>query len=794
MTGMITPTRGGQPIQPQQYAVGIPQQQQIPQVGVGQQPQGGVASYNQQLMMQQSGAAVNLINMFSQGTSAGGNGGINWNEVETQQQIAQDPILNSMQPKEPNQETWRNFINQSLQYIQNYLIQFANSNGQMYECTNSSIASFRVDQRGNTSLLRETFTKKIMSNNTLRIRIVQTAGIMLGSYMIVGFDQGRVKDTTFVLGAIETAIRNTMMMEMIGWMNGTTEGQGYSHNLPADVADNISRLDDLKNHFSEHYKHYGIPSPYDGLTFKVKTFTTGIPTHLSMGSEYTMDNAFNGYELRNASSQPTQGLNELQLMQRELERRYRSGEMSSVIAKDYSVAPPVVDRYTVENSFDNRRDDLQNLTKENQALFDLRQYFKPIIGYTKGDPNIPWYVIKQSEWRFIKRISTPRFPGRELTWTNGEQTRIVQIDLNDISGTKYDSSIVSHEGISYMETFTDPARILPILRANEEGQAVVVATASTSEITTINKVESEDKIYDIRQRVAENQVNVITFEEEINSNNSRKFEELTEWAGTRLVANSKELAAAGVRGTINDSYTVNDPSLKEDLIDLVPELYTENKAWTYISWFDMVTELKRKMGRVDNKEFATFINQRLTQNLNDWLINVGGFSKDPKEAGHFSCTDIFDDLKEVMELLHVQSPRCFEMLTTIGGCSLVRDIAMFNKGSVEGSDRVEQAKNDLEEIKISRTIDFVVFNEIPGLEENQTGDALAIYRSNLTGVFTAVEKLVENAKAYDRTDPIVVTCLKTGKRYAWNYSAYDTNVAYLRELRPNNLYVFLTYS
>lgn len=785
MSGMITPTRNGQPITPN-YGVQVPTQmiqQNIPQAGMQQQQQGQM--YNP--AMQQQNAAFSLINMFGQ-QGAAGNGGINWGEVESQQ-VMMDPILQSLQATEAPKDNWKQFINSGLQYIQVYLSQYMNSNGPMYDCITSSITNFQIDQTGNKGVTREVFTKKILTNQSFRNKVVQVAGIMFGARIIDGHVAGLMKDNTYPLSSIESVIRNTMMMELISWMNITTEGQNLAYNIPADIQNVLNNLEGIKAVYHDGYKYFGIPSPYDGLTFKIKTYTSGLPAHLTMSSDYTAEAAFNGYEQHN--NQPIQGLNELQLAQREVERQYRSGQSPNQVAHTYQRSEMIVDPYTRENAFGNVRNDVINVTKDNIAQFNLRDYFRA------ADAANHKYVILEENWKYFRRAIRKDAVGigpAEITVLNDSYSRLVTLDLDNLD-KGWKSTAVKHAGYTAMQIFTDPERILPILQANED-RVVTVTMKHLKSISDLKSLtEEEGPIYNINETVSEDQVTTIKLDDKVVSNDSRKFEELVAWTGGKVIAEHKEFAATGVTGVITNSFTVIDANVKKKLTESVPQLFKETKAWEYMSWLDCVQEVHRNLANsYHDEELKSFVEWKLTGDLNAWLINVGGYPATFDTPGHLSCTNIFTDLREMMECIKQGSPDCFDALTKVGGCNLVAALAVFTteEPDLEGESEIvkEHAKT---EIPMMSEINFVVFNQLPDFGEQTPGEPTIIYRSNVPGVFSAIEKLYPGAGGITNRIPTMVFCRTTGRHLVFNLCVHDTNVGFLRELASGCEYTIPTY-
>lgn len=789
-----------------------------------------------------------LRNMFSSSSGAGAVTGVDWGRYDSPGY--DDPALREIiaSGSSIDENSTQYYISRIAHAMGAFVQQVSMRNGLFYQWYMQTVETFKLDEQGNRCPIAEQFVEFFKKRPEITVIVARNAAVMFGYEGISRMKQRNVDalDAREYGQCVEVGVRFILFLEMISWLTKTAQGQSLAQNLPPSFRARVDKLDPYKEFAQTVFMQFNLPFPYENLIFEVKTpvasgyqfaqvpamyesdygFTTAPAPAAQVrqindgyGNSITMEETarlqslcyklhFRSHqEVLNFENQIQRRINPLnpQDVQMAIATRNQHLSQEDQVTSPYASAPQR-DAFTDMYAIQDLRSDFANITVQNRDAFDWRAQF-----VFTGQPNK--YLIKDEVWQHIKRALRKADPKEieESMW-GAYCYRVVVVDLQYPDKDGYHSYLVRDKArrFTQMQTFTDPAKCLPELEADDNGNVIVANTVKVNDIIPENDLSSFI-IPANEVKTLEGTVPVIVNTDPVASNNHHSIKQTIAAINGRLTNPLEQLNATSMDVAALEEFHCSNESTKARLLELLPFLFDDN-------YFDLVAmsyaeaiEYIEKTLRYENieEEVARFIRFKLTQDFNNFLVNGVGFNPVPGGENHLSSSDILSDIHEVLELFERNDKSLYEYLTNKKyRSSLLRKMCMFTVDEVE-YEEVEVIETDeesgkevkvmksmpvklppVEQLKLDTTLNvcnrihFTTINRTPSpmWQEHAT---VTIKRSNFPEIFAMVEdgfKQTYGDDAEFQELDKVVRFAHDDNYWLFTTSVYDKNVALLRHM------------
>ena len=776
MTNMIRPTRPGAVTIPPANNTNTP-------MGVNM---GGYGSPQQPMMQQDPLQAIqSMYGMGSQGTGGGTSGLIDWGYESSP--YAVDPAFKEMCGSvDEQQDLMQFYVRQTQGYIAEFIQSMNYRRGGIYNEFLQTLQGFVIsDVSFQPCPVRKAFCDTI-SKNAARYtnHIGRQAAIFFGYGLTEIFMNEKLQEgekQRQYRQKVEIAFRNVLTYEMFNWLSTSKEGKQLSLNLPKDLADKLANLDSFKDLANNVFQRFGLPSPYDGLTFKIEYPERG-DYALFMRANHQQEPVFSGNNY-----QQTSGGNEFDRMNAMAVEKYRRSlnqeNYADLSPKEERIEPRGTDRLL----FNNHRNDIENITPGNRDQFNIFSYFKNI-----GKEN--HYFVHESDWKHIKR-AFKKHPEMKLEESVADSScfRIVVCDLINNSG--WFSTIARKEGLDVMRVLADPKILLPLLEHDDHSGFTVVANNVEDVIKDEDSLKSfiipAEEVVEVNKRPS-----VIVIKDPIISNKSEELEGTVIAINNRLSKDINITNAIIIPTVIKDTFLCEDKETKHKLFKDFPFLFKENrKLVDDMSYRDMFDELESNFVTMRyEKDIIDFVYKRMTQTINDWLVNECGYELNNPE-NMLSIDDCRQDFNDLLDVLKNKNHTVFMKFMTNEHFTLKEQLMMFTLEESETErNAVENLKYEIE-VPLKREICTVMMNNISD-PEHVDNETVIMKRSKFPEYFALVEEGMKKLKKSTQKPfdgDVVLHFKKNDARWLFNYAIADNNVAILRRVTRRKEMILMGY-
>lgn len=656
--------------------------------------------------------------------------------------------------------------------------------GLYYDEFRNVLESFRNNLKTHMPCqIRNEFVDTVNRHPELIQGIARAAAPMYGQRLIniAKTKQTGEAERNDYIGAIHFSVRCVLTMEMISWLCKTPQGRQKAYSLTEEIKQMVGKLEVYKDAFGVACATFGVTNPYAGLVYDVQLPTR---TDIQLIAESQTAFMYNDYSHTPGvdSQNQTVGSDIYKMIQRNANK-----------ARSQSQEPARYVEAEDETRWDKFRSDFQNLTPRNKKDYDYRRFFHYI-----GKEN--HYMVPESDWKTIKHAFKRHAdqPAQEETVLHG-CFRVVIIDLEHDDG--WFSTVVRAEGLDMPTVLTNPNKLLPLLEGEEGGTNVIVKQLAVEEA-----LGKKNKTLEIPLETCAKLegIPVITVKELIATNSSKKLNAAVLTSNDQMTQNFKTVNATSFNTVIWETYTCDDPSEKTRLMDDLPFLFRDLKeeAGRPLTFFQKCHKLNNYFREaLLSDELMTFIDNRLTIMVNEWLVSCLGYDNDPNSARHLSVSSIvrfYDDLDKALE---EDGEDGFNLFNAPSGPEnyLTEQMRIFTAedkyDSVGGDQGMIQKAQKLQELIMERPIYFAVVNKRHGPIAESNGEPLVIKRSKFPEYFDLVEKGFEPTMGVDKNIRVTDKVLQFSQdEHLWlfSYTAIDRNVATLRRVSRRQSLLFLS--
>lgn len=745
--------------------------------------------------------AASQLRMLVEGNMPGAGGAgqaIRWENYGDSRY--EDPALREIREgASGDQDVERMFVDKFARAAVELLQQMITRRGPLYEEYRLTVENFRHNRTtGQKCEIRDTFINVLMSHPEMIRGIAHSAVPLFGQRCITiakSNATGELGKREYFDSAI-FAYRCVLTMEMLSWLSKTPQGRQYAFRLTPEINGMVANLDNMKEIVNQACATFNLTNPYGQLVWDVKpaqrTDTALIAEAQTayLYQDYTRDQGVQHTAAQSASMDLNLMIRRNAELSRRNNGRYVSPGETPVNALDQ------VERW------DRVRNDIQNLTRDNMAEFELRRYFYPI-----GKPN--HYFIPESDWKKIQHVFMAHEdqPYQEETVIRGS-FRIVIIDLDDDSRGWF-STVVRAEGLDVQTVLTNPAKLLPFLEANED-KSEVVSPLAIEDALKDRKKGSKDIAIPVE--VCEPLVGIplVTVKETIVSGSSKKLMAALSSTNARMTEKLKDVNATSFKAVLWDTFTLANPDdkirLKNNLPFLFQDIQPDEKHFTVEdarkAYYYKVKKVAQVIedGYLDD-ELAEFIQVRLTNIVNSWFVSCLGCDRNKNSNNHLSVTNILEDFDELDQYLEQNEPEGYQAFNMPAGEGnyLTESMKLFvfedkyDSTESDGEDGIFAIQKD-QELILERPMSVTMVNKRQGPFPDANNEPVVIKRSKFPEYFELVEKGFDATMGdanINTTDKLIQ--FEGGEQlWVFNYSAFDRNTATLRVVDRRPPLVFLS--
>lgn len=619
-------------------------------------------------------------------------------------------------------------------------------------------------------------------------QVVAMQGAVIFGYLLIeelrrsGKEQWSEQD---IHNAVQLACCHVLFLELLNWLFNTKKGVSFCHRLPKELETQLASLDTIKEQFAKMWEMFDAPFPYANLNF-VNTISTPVEyARVYDPSNYGEFLGFVPQQARHEAAQ-TQDMHGLKAMIERNAAAYHGYKVNQQAPASQAAK---------SNSFNNEvgmtwgtiRNDLQNLNRENMREFDVPRYFR-----ATGRENHYW--IPESDWKHIQRVYRRHPDMKQEEALMADCYRVVIIDLQADNG--WFTKVVRIENHDVTRILTNPALLLPALdKPENDDDLYMVVAAPMTEVADPKTLEVPvEKVKELGQGIP-----AIVIDEPIVDTKSAAIMTNVNLITQRTTARFKEMAATVFDNLTEwDAYTCVTKEDKTRLFLDAPYLFAdaELKDSERPSIYAAAMHLKRLFNEnIIDINLCNFINGRLTNVVNEWLVHECGYNAvDGKGGGgKLQITNLVGSMQDLHDELKQNDDLAYQVLMD-GSASnyLTTRLQMFHKvnpylGPPEEMGSLERLKDEVD-LYVVRSFYManIVNNKGPFYEEANV--ALYVKRSTFPEIFRLMEIIVQDEVAEGEELPKevfrdkLVRFADSNNVWLFSYTLGDRNVATLRHV------------
>lgn len=584
---------------------------------------------------------------------------------------------------------------------------------------------------------------------------------------------------------VQIAVSHLLYLEFLSWLCYTKKGQAWMNRLPPRLENILSNLDAVKERFSVIWDFFDATFPYAQLDF-VKRISTPLEyAKLNDPDQYAEFLGFAPGRKIDASHQNIELQKTLEMIRRNAQEFNNGGYQ-----EHHHQAASQPQHEEVNMTWGNFRSDLENLDIQNKHTFDLNHYFK----YT-GRAN--HYYVAEGDWKYIQRVFRRHPDQRQEHAIAHNVYRVVVIDLDKNDG--WFSYPVRLENVDVPILIQNPALLLPPLdkmRADGDVYPGIVPVA-------LEDVTDKDLLVKIPVIKKQGKgTPAIVVSDPVVSTESKTIIADISLITNKVTADLKGQAACIFTDVSSwDVYEVEKPEIKTRLFHDLPFLFADSEMDVRPNLVEVGALLNHYFEQdIIPANLAEFINGRLTDITNQWLVNSCGYNmvEGKGGGGKLQIKSFVNDIEKLNAHLRSKDALVWNMLIDNEADNYINShLKMFHKvnrfiQAPENMSAIDKLKDD-NNIYFIR--DFYIANVVNdgGPIYGEVNVAQYIKRSVLPELFQLVEVQVE-LDGEDITAGYrdhLIRFGSTNNVWLFSYSVEDRNVATLRHVNTDKPLVLL---
>lgn len=725
-----------------------------------------------------------LIEQSNQQT--GGTGGISWEKYGNsryEDQALRDLRNESSIDQDSDQFYLQKYSQATADFLQSMLMR----RGVYYDEYRQILENFRLNAKMRTPcVIRNDFVNTINKYADMVVNIAKAAAPMYCQRLIV-LSKNRNGDELVrndYIGSVHWSIRAVLAMEMIAWLCKSPSGQQHAFGLTPEIKEMVGNLESFKDAFSLACSTFGVSNPYAQLVYETVSPSTVESRHLVDQRAAFMYNSFGGSPQPDNSRGAQTDLDDL--IRRNASRNSGNTEASGF----YGGSVPKHPGHDDINAWGQERDDYQNMRPDNRKNYDYHKLFRPIDEKNR-------YLVSENDWKKIKSAFNrhPDQPSQEETVLPG-CFRVVTIDLREDNG--WFSTVVRGEHLDMSTVWTSPELLLPLLEGVEGTTDVVVKAVAVEDALGKNNKTLEIPL-DYCEKL--DAIPVISVKEQLVATSSMKLCANFATTNKTLTKRIKKINATSFNTTIWETYTCEDKEEKDLLIEEFPYLFRDLEDIGDATFYQRVRRLNQKLDNTDlTDELKVYIDDRLTDMVNDWLVSSLGYDKEESSRNHLSVGSVINDIDDMLEDFKENDEEAYRCITRPGGSDnyLTEQMKFFNVDNKydppkKGESVIQQAHRQVE-LTMDRDFHVTVINNKPGPIPASNAEPVTIKRSKFSDYFDLVEKGFEQTmKDKDiRVTDKIIQFADSDNMWLFSYTSVDRNVATLRLIGRNRSLLYIS--
>lgn len=723
-----------------------------------------------------------LIEQSNQAT--GGTGGIGWEKYGNnryEDQALRDLRNESTVEQDSDQFYLQKYSQATADFLQGMLLR----RGVYYDEYRQVLENYRLHAKMRSPChIRHEFVNTINKHSDMVVSIAKAAAPMYCQRLIAlaKGKNGEELTRNDYISSVHWSLRAVLTMEMVAWLCKSTEGQQFAFGLTVEIKEMISNLEGYKDAFGLACSTFGVSNPYANLVYEVVSPSTVENRHLVDQRAAFMYNSFgnNAQPVNDRGAQTDLDL----LIQRNASRSQGTSESSGF----YGGSKP---RHQQEehNAWGQERNDYQNMRPDNRKNYDYHKLFRPIDNRNR-------YLVSESDWKKIKSAFNRHAdqPSQEETVLPG-CFRVVTIDLTEDNG--WFSTVVRGEGLDMSTVWTSPELLLPLLEGVDGTSDVTIKAVTVEEA-----LGKGSKTLEIPLDYCEtlDAIPVISVKEQLVATSSMKL--ASSWSSTNkaLTKRIKGVNATSFNTTIWETYTCEDKEEKELLLEEFPFLFKDVEDIGEATFYQRVRRLNKKLEDVDiTEELRGYIDERLTDMVNDWFVSSLGYDKEESSSNHLSIGSVVEAIDDLLEDFKENDEEAYRAINRPGGSDnyLTEQMKFFSVDNKydppkKNESIIKQTQRQLE-MTMDRDFHVTVINNKPGPIPASNAEPVTIKRSKFSDYFDLVEK------GFDKTMPTkdirvvdkIVQFADSDNMWLFSYTSVDRNVATLRLIGRNRSLLYI---
>lgn len=640
------------------------------------------------------------------------------------------------------------------------------------------------------SQAKQEFAQFILKRIDFSNNIMTNASFWFSRLMMEIIKKGQASGNMTVnpnemFNALDISVINILNIEIVAWLHGFSKAKHYLYNQTPDIIQLLSKFQQKKEIASAIWAVFDEQSPYDRMDFSNKGENTVsgsqvFPELVAFGMPQVIDSPESQYH-------GDQELYEIPL---------RMAQASRHQPVDYNAKPPINDGYakTYYGPNGSYREDLENIKPDNAQMFNVKSYFRKTCLSN-------WFTIDEGNWKYIKHV-LKRNPSQrsEETLFNG-CVRLVQYDFdNENSFVGWTSRSIRFKDVDKEMILSDPTKLIPLLEDEiiEEGTEKVSVLDAKAFFNRDKDEENMRNVDDAFAQLREAYYNyhVITDTDEMESSNSKEIiERMIISANVYSKDTDRPVALMG-SFNIKDRYMVSNRDKRDLIARKLPILFAGNSLLEERSYFNAIEDIKRILAGTifDDQDdpaedrFETYLRNRLTNDINNWLVHSCGYVPREIPGPHLDVGDIIEDVQDLKGWLLKNDKVIYDKLNRVGESLVVtQQLCLFDaiKDLPDGADPITAKEYDMTLDRSKNYHYITICNERgPGLTNNEP---IVVRRSNKPEMFLLLDELdkVLNKKDKMLTDTnIIIRFDMGGSLFLVSSSVYDPNVVTLRSIIP----------
>lgn len=660
------------------------------------------------------------------------------------------------------------------------------------------------------SYVKREFVKVLIDRIDLLDTVAIRASVWFGFIIadVIRKSDGRPQRPA-IINAVKVATMNILNLEIVTWLNGSSKAAAFLYTPTPEIQELVQKFSLRKEAASKVFNFFEETSPYDAANFTGDRANEGnitniMPELARLGIDQRLPADKRNGVMDHTGVYVPDYHDGMSAEDRELAQiafdlvRKNSGIPPSINQPPRAVQRDSYDDLNIYGSGKQYRTDIENIDVHNRHLFDLRSYFTATVCEN-------WWTVKEGDWTFLKRAMKRRGRMRAEDSITKDCIRFVEYDFeheNSFPGWRTRAIRFTDAATKEM-ILSDPDKLLPHLDVDSFQNKTVVLPVTEAKAffdEEGRKLGPEAEVFE-KLREPGYDFRVVDTGDQLRTDNVKKVWDRMVVTGASLADETNKPMAFLGDFDFTGTRMFESRAARDTVIAKYPMLFQGNESNQDESYFNVIERIHRQMSRspVDDENtepsvrFDTFLSDRLTTDLNNWLVNACGYVLNPHDGEVLNVDNILLDYNELKAVLLETDKVVYDLLNRTGVDTIVKSQIELFELPTPPTEEMSYAEREEHQLSLTRSRKYksmVIWNEAG--PRPTTGKLIILRRSNNPEFFSLIDTLRSQAQAKGGSldqQNILVMYKNTHDLFMVTPTVYDENVVSIRTVKPTRTFL-----